>query len=163
MAARKAPSPEEARFTVRRAYGNDQLVIDETTGWRWSRGAKTQMTRAKADEMAAKLGGIVCVDGRPVDKLDVARPARPKMPAGKAAGEREDPTAKIRAHLRAGEEREALRLAVKLRLGSDKTAIERAWEALQRPGFCRELGRDPEILLRDGLAALRRRFGGETT
>jgi len=157
---RKVTLPEQARFTVRRVYGNDHLVNDETTGWRWSRGAKTEMTRAEADRWAARLGGVVCFDGKPVDRPAASPPRRPKMPAGKAPGEPEEPAVKIRRHLKAGEDKEALRLAVKLQLGVDKAAVERAWQALQRPAFCRELGRDPEALLREGLTALRRRFGG---
>lgn len=157
---RQLPAPEAARFTVRRLVGHDQLVIDGTTGWRWSRGTQTEMTRAEADGWAARLGGVVCFEGVPVDRVAAARPTRPKMPAGKAPGEPEEAVEKIRRHLKAGETKEALRLAVKLRLGPDKAAVERAWQALQRPAFCRELGRDPEGLLNEGLAALRRRFGG---
>lgn len=60
-----------------------------------------------------------------------------------------------------GDYRAVLRIAVKFpRLGSpaDKAAVERAWQALQRPGFVREVARDPDADLAAGLDAIRARY-----
>jgi hypothetical protein len=49
----------------------------------------------------------------------------------------------------------ALRMAAKFpRLGAEKEAITRGWEASRNPAFYRQLGRDPETLIHDGLEAL---------
>ena len=54
----------------------------------------------------------------------------------------------------------ALRLAAKLpRLGAHRDAIRRGWEALQRPAFYEQLGRDPDALVLAGVEALRERYG----
>jgi len=59
-----------------------------------------------------------------------------------------------------GDWRRALRLAASLGgHGDDTAAIERAWQAVQRPGFCREIGQDPAALIDAGKAALTRRYG----
>ena len=53
----------------------------------------------------------------------------------------------------------ALRIAAKFpRLGAEKTAITRAWEASQRADFYRQIGRDPEELVNDGFAAMRTKW-----
>lgn len=53
----------------------------------------------------------------------------------------------------------ALRIASRFAdLGEHKAAIMRAQEAVLRPDFQRQLGRDPERLLAEGLAALRARY-----
>lgn len=58
-----------------------------------------------------------------------------------------------------GDYRAALRIAVKFpRLDDAKAAVERAWQALQRPGFVREIARDPDVDLRAGLEAVRARY-----
>ena len=55
--------------------------------------------------------------------------------------------------------REALRLAAGFqRLGTERGAILAAWEAMQRPAFQRQLGRDPEQLITAGIAALKARY-----
>lgn len=55
---------------------------------------------------------------------------------------------------------EAIRLAAKFpRLGAQATAIMRAHEALARPAFQRQLGREPSELIEAGIAALRERYG----
>lgn len=55
--------------------------------------------------------------------------------------------------------RSALRLAVSFaRLGEEKQAITRAWQAIQSPAFYREIGKDPDALIAEGIAALRRRY-----
>ena len=54
---------------------------------------------------------------------------------------------------------EAIRLAAKFaRLGPQEKAIMRAHEAIMRPGFQRQLGRDPERLIEAGKAALLERY-----
>ena len=66
----------------------------------------------------------------------------------------------LRAYMAAGAWREALRLAASFpRLGAYKARIERGWEACARPGFQRQLGRDPDALVADGCAALREAYG----
>lgn len=66
----------------------------------------------------------------------------------------------VQAAMRAGDWPEAIRLAAKFpRLGTEKSAIMRAHEAIARPAFQRQLGRCPENLIADGIAALRRRYG----
>jgi hypothetical protein len=65
----------------------------------------------------------------------------------------------LRRHMDAGDWREALRLAAGFgRLGEHKAPITRAWEALQRPGFYRQLGRDPDALVAAGIEALKARY-----
>lgn len=65
----------------------------------------------------------------------------------------------LRAFMAAGDWRSALRLAASFaRLGDEKLAITRAWEASQRPQFYRAIGRDPQALIDAGVAALRRRY-----
>lgn len=86
-------------------------------------------------------------------------PKRPVLPEGKAQGEPLRPFEKVVAAVAAGDWHQAFRRAVKLSLGEDKAAIERGWEALTRPAFVRELGRDPEVMIEAGKVALRRRFG----
>lgn len=55
---------------------------------------------------------------------------------------------------------EAIRLAAKFpRLGAEARDIMRAHEALARPDFQRQLGRDPAQLIEAGKAALVRRYG----
>lgn len=85
-------------------------------------------------------------------------PPPPPPPPGKAVGEPPTRAEKLHAHVVAGRWREALRLAVKLSLGDDKVTVERAWEAMSRPDFTRQLGRDPEALIEAGKAVLLRRF-----
>jgi hypothetical protein len=66
----------------------------------------------------------------------------------------------LRSHMEAGRWTEAVRVAVRFqRLGPKKKDIERAWEAIQRPQFCRQLERDPDQLIAAGIAAPPRRYG----
>lgn len=65
----------------------------------------------------------------------------------------------VLAAMRADNWHEAIRLAAKFpRLGPQGPAIMRAHEAIQRPDFQRQLGRDPEALIAAGIAALRERY-----
>jgi len=49
----------------------------------------------------------------------------------------------------------ALRIAAAFpRLGAEKRAITQAWAALQNPGFYRQIGKDPEELIDDGMQAM---------
>ena len=62
-------------------------------------------------------------------------------------------------YLAAGDSKAALKLAASFKtLGEHKTRIARGWEAIQRPDFQRQLGRDPEKLIADGVAAIRERY-----
>lgn len=55
--------------------------------------------------------------------------------------------------------RGALSIASKFaRLGKEKVAITRAHDALLRPDFYRQLGKNPCALVDEGKAALRRRY-----
>ena len=73
------------------------------------------------------------------------------------------PTPKVeqlRAMMEAGDWRGALHMAAKFpRLGAHRDAIQRGWEALARPAFYRELGKDPDALVLAGIDALRERYG----
>ena len=44
-------------------------------------------------------------------------------------------------------------------LGNEAAEIMKAREGLLRPRFQRQIGRDPDILIEAGCAALRRRYG----
>lgn len=91
--------------------------------------------------------------------LSKPRPTRPTMPTGRAEGEPERKLDTLHAAMRAGDWREAMRIAAAFpRLGDEKAAITRAWEAYQRPDFMRQLRRDPNALIAEGVAALRRRY-----
>lgn len=53
----------------------------------------------------------------------------------------------------------ALRLAASFpHLGPEKAIIQRGWAACQRPEFYRQIGKDPDQLIAEGAAALRRRY-----
>lgn len=59
-----------------------------------------------------------------------------------------------------GKAAEALKLAAGFpRLGDEKKAITQGWAALSRPDFYRSIGKDPDALVKEGVAALRRFFG----
>jgi hypothetical protein len=61
--------------------------------------------------------------------------------------------------MRAGQWCIAIKLAAKFpRLGNEARAIMQAHEALTRPDFQRQLGRDPAQLIEAGKAALLRRY-----
>jgi hypothetical protein len=158
-----APAHDARRHTVRWHRSRKCLTVNEDTTWRWTEpSAATLMTRAEADAAAARMGGIVCLDGVPIDKVDVAPPPKPTKPKAppRAAGAQSPIMAKVRARVAASEWREATRLAAKLRLGDDGAVIDRAWQAYTKPDFCRELKRDPETLIAAGVEVLKRRFGG---
>lgn len=156
------PGPDERAFSVRWHRSRKCLTADLETTWRWSEPSQaTLMTRAEADAAAARMGGVVCVDGVPVDKLDV-KPPKPPAPAPKPKLEGDSPAvARVRAVVASGQWREATRLAAKLRgLGDDGKTLERAWDGFARPDFCRQVKRDPDALIAAGVEVLRRRFGG---
>ncbi len=85
-------------------------------------------------------------------------PKRPALPPGRAPGEPRSTFERVAEAVAAGDWKAAFRGARGLSLGEDKAAIERGWEALTRPAFVRELGRDPDALIEVGKVALRRRF-----
>lgn len=66
----------------------------------------------------------------------------------------------IRALLEAGRFKEAVMMASKWQeLGEQRGRILSAKEAYMRPDFQRSLGRDTDVLIRDGVEALRERYG----
>jgi len=53
----------------------------------------------------------------------------------------------------------ALRVAAKFqKLGNEKRAITKAWSAYTNPDFYKQLGQDPNILIAEGLEALKQRY-----
>ena len=57
----------------------------------------------------------------------------------------------------------ALKLAASWpRLGGHARQIRQGWAAISNPDFYRQLGRDPEALYSDGLAAVAEQFGLQT-
>ena len=65
----------------------------------------------------------------------------------------------LRTAMAEGREADALRIAAKFPvLGAHKARITRGWEALQRPEFYTALGKDPKVLVADGVAAIRERY-----
>lgn len=65
----------------------------------------------------------------------------------------------LRGHMARGDWHSAIKLAASFpQLGAEKVPITRAWEAIARPDFCRQLKRDPVVLIEDGKDALRRRY-----
>lgn len=75
------------------------------------------------------------------------------------------PPTKLRALTEAwasGDKIGALRIASKFpRLGEHADAIRRGWDAYNRPGFYRQMRRDPEALTEAAFAALAARYGLE--
>jgi hypothetical protein len=62
---------------------------------------------------------------------------------------------RLKAAWSAGDKMGALRIAAAFpRLGDEKRAITQAWAALQNPGFYRQIGKDPEDLISDGMQAM---------
>lgn len=62
---------------------------------------------------------------------------------------------KLKSAWSSGDRVEALRIAAAFpRLGAEKRAITQAWAALQNPGFYRQIGKDPEDLIGDGMEAI---------
>lgn len=95
----------------------------------------------------------------PIDRGAYRRLMRkkPKDPPG--APKLETWVDRLIAARQSGDDREAIRIAAAhVKSGEDSLAIGRAWEAYARPNFMRELGHDPEALIRDGLAILQRRW-----
>ena len=66
---------------------------------------------------------------------------------------------KLLAHAKKGEWQEALRIAARFpQLGDQKAAILRAHEAYGNAAFYRQIGRNPDALIADGIAALKTRY-----
>lgn len=65
----------------------------------------------------------------------------------------------LQEHLSAGRDIEALRIAKGFpQLGDDAVVITRGWAAHTNPWMYIEMGRDPELLTADAIAAIRRRY-----
>lgn len=87
-------------------------------------------------------------------------PKRPKLPEGRALGEPEKKGERIRRLVAEGDWHGALKLGASLAVSEpDRTAIQRGWQALTRPAFAREMGKDPEAQVEAGKEALMRCFG----
>lgn len=62
-------------------------------------------------------------------------------------------------HMAAGRWPEALKLAARWQnLGEEKEAITRGKDALVHPEFYKQLGKNPDELVQEGIAALKRRY-----
>jgi hypothetical protein len=67
----------------------------------------------------------------------------------------------LRNFMREGDHRAALKLAAGWsRLGEARDAIQRGWAALTNPDFYREIGKDPDELIRLGIEAIRKQYMG---
>ncbi len=67
---------------------------------------------------------------------------------------------KLLGHMRAGRWPQALATAAKWpRLGEQETAIRLGHEAAAHGAFYRQLGRDTDAMIAEGIAALRARYG----
>jgi len=65
----------------------------------------------------------------------------------------------LRGFMAAEDWKSALRLAAGFsRLGSQKEAITRGWNAIQYPGFYLSIGRNPDSLIAEAIRALHERF-----
>lgn len=66
---------------------------------------------------------------------------------------------RIKEYAAVGDWRAALRIAARFpQLGDHKAAIKRAHEAFENGHFYRQIGKDPEALIAEGIAALRVRY-----
>lgn len=62
-------------------------------------------------------------------------------------------------YMQQGDHRRALKLAASFpRLGEHKDAIQRGWAAASRPDFYKQINRDPDALVADGVEAIRERY-----
>lgn len=65
----------------------------------------------------------------------------------------------LKEYAASGDWHNALKVAAKFpQLGNEKVAITRAWEAIARPDFMRQIGKDPDALISAGVAALKARY-----
>lgn len=65
----------------------------------------------------------------------------------------------VRRYMAAGDWPRALRLAAKLpNLGAEKALITRGWAAFSHPDFYLAMSLNPEAIVAEGVAALKRRF-----
>lgn len=63
------------------------------------------------------------------------------------------------AHMKAGRWHDALKMAARWQhLGPQKEAITRGADALKHPEFHRQLGKNPDKLVAEGIAALKERY-----
>lgn len=87
------------------------------------------------------------------------RPKKPPPVAGKAPGEKPSKVDRVKAAVAANDWTVALRIAKDLTgLGEDEAVLQRAWEALVRPAFLRQLNKDPDVAYQAGINVLLRRF-----
>lgn len=156
---RVQPSPEDRVYTVRWTRSRKCLAADPLTRWRWSEPSQAeQMTLAEASDAAAKMGGIVCIDGVAIDKLDVAPPKKP-LPLTHPKPMRDVP-ALVRGLMASARWESAFRAALKIRRldEADRRALEAALQAVAQPDFCRQVRMNPDTMRDLGIAILRRLF-----
>lgn len=85
-------------------------------------------------------------------------PLAPRRRAGKL-GSMERKIDLLRAAIAARDVRGALRIAARFHvLGDAREVVTRGWEALARPDFYRQIGRDPDALVAAGWAAVVARY-----
>jgi hypothetical protein len=67
--------------------------------------------------------------------------------------------AQLRRYMRARDYRSALRLAASWpRLGEQTVTIRQGWAAMVHPRFYEQIGRDPDLMVQQGIAAIRERY-----
>ena len=65
----------------------------------------------------------------------------------------------LKALMTAGEWHKAIRFAARFpRLGDERQAIQTAASALLSPGLYRQMGKDPDAMVAEGVAALKGRY-----
>lgn len=66
----------------------------------------------------------------------------------------------LKLFMAVGDHRAALKLAASWGrgLGDEQEVITRGWEAMARPQFYRDIGKDPDALVAAGLAAIRSKY-----
>lgn len=66
---------------------------------------------------------------------------------------------KLKRFMAEGDYHSALRMAAKFgQLGTQRDAITLGWAAKTNPRFYRELGKDPDQLVQNGIKAIRERY-----
>jgi len=140
----------DARIYTVRWYRTRKCLARDADGvWRWAPPARAEvMTLSEAHKAQAQMGGIVCIDGVPLDQIGKPLPIKPKpLPPPPDTRLRD----RIRAAVDADDWRSAFRLSLKRKdLGDRKLAVERALMALDRPSFCAQLKMAPDLLVKVG-------------
>src|SRR5690606_39815524 len=113
MATRRKAEKAAGVYAVRK-LGRGFFLYKSEFGWRWDgTGKRTEMTREEAEEMAARLGGVVVVgpDWMPPGKT---KPKRPRFSKELAPGEAPDKATRLRILVAAEDWRGADRKSTRL-------------------------------------------------